>query len=172
MELVERVPQVGRLEWIGLSSARRAAIRSVREAFAEPGTGLTGDHHASNGGRRQVTLVQHEHLAVIASFLERDEVSPELLRRNLAISGINLVSLRNRRFRIGEVELEGTGDCPPCTRMEENLGEGGLQAMRGHGGITAVVLRGGALRVGDEVRALPSDGRDGARTGNADERSL
>lgn len=157
MELVERVPQVGRLEWIGLSRARRAAVQSVREALAEPGTGLAGDHHALGGGKRQVTLVQHEHLEVIARLSGRASVAPELLRRNLAVSGINLASLRSRRFQIGEVELEGTGDCAPCSRMEESLGEGGFQAMRGHGGITAVVLRGGMLRLGDEVRALPGE---------------
>lgn len=155
MELVERVPQVGRLEWIGLAPARRAPIESVQEALAEPGTGLRGDHHARSGlGKRQVTLVQSEHLPAIAALAGRTSVESELLRRNLVVSGINLASLRARRFRIGGVELEGTGDCAPCSRMEEALGAGGYQAMRGHGGITAIVVTGGTLRVGDEVRAL------------------
>ena len=86
------------------------------------------------------------------------QARPELLRRNLVVTGINLLALRNRRFRIGEVLLEMTGDCDPCSHMEEVLGAGGFNAMRGHGGITAAVLEGGWLRLGEAVRLEPSSG--------------
>lgn len=151
-ELLDALPAVGRLEWIGRASARRAAIESLTEVRVEVGTGLEGEHHArGGGGRRQVTLVQAEHLDVIGRLLGREPVAPERLRRNLVVAGINLIALKGRVFRIGEVLLEGTGPCEPCSRLEEELGPGGFQAARGHGGITARVLRGGTLRVGDAV---------------------
>ena len=99
-----------------------------------------------------MTLIQHEHLTQIAANCGRLLVTPDLLRRNLAVSGIDLQSLKGRRFSIGEVLLEGTDDCPPCIRMEENLGPGGRKAMTGRGGITARVIEGGRIRTGDIVR--------------------
>jgi MOSC domain-containing protein YiiM len=144
--------QNGRVEWIGLCTARRGVVEIVSEAKAEIGTGLVGDHHATSGkSERQVTMIQHEHLAVVAALLNREEVRPEEVRRNLVISGINLIALKNQTFRIGDAILEGTGPCVPCSRMTEVLGPGGYNAMRGHGGITVRVLQTGTIRVGDEV---------------------
>ena len=163
--LQRTVPQVGRIEWIGLCPERRAEVEVVERATVEVGTGVKGDHHARSGrGKRQVTLIQAEHLEVVARLLGRDvPVNPALLRRNLVVSGINLWALRQLRFRIGSALLEGTGPCPPCSRMEENLGAGGYHAMRGHGGITAIVVEPGELRVGDAVSLAPDAG-DAKRT--------
>ena len=102
--LLGSVPRQGRLEWIGRAPKRRAAIESLAEVQVEVGTGLEGEHHARSGkGKRQVTLIQAEHLPVLAKLLDREEVLPEELRRNLAVSGINLLGLRSERFSIGEV---------------------------------------------------------------------
>ena len=161
-ENLEHFPRVGRLEYIGVSPERRGEVVSVERAVLDVGTGLVGDHHATNPrlpgqghSKRQVTLIQAEHLPVVAALLGRETVAPELLRRNLVVSGINLLAVKERRFRVGEVLFEGTGLCVPCTRMEEILGEGGFNATRGHGGITARVLAGGTLQVGDGVRPAP-----------------
>ena len=151
-ELLGHFPQVGRVEWIGASPARRADIEPLQSCLIEAGTGLFEDHHARSGrSKRQVTLIQWEHLAVVASILGRGTLPPELVRRNVAVSGINLLALKNQRFRVGEALLEWTGYCHPCSRMEEVLGPGGYQAMRGHGGITARVITGGNVSLGDRV---------------------
>lgn len=153
-ELLESLPQVGRVEWIGVAAAPRAAMLTVVEVAAGVGTGLGGDHHAKSGreSARQVTLIQAEHLPVIAALCGRAAAPPELLRRNVVVSGINLLALKQAQFQMGGAVLEGTGPCVPCSRMEENLGPGGYNATRGHGGITARVVSAGTIRVGDEVR--------------------
>lgn len=155
-ELMSRFPRAGRLEWIGLRPARRAEPLTPPAADVDAG-GLVGDRYAGRSGRRAVTLIQAEHLAVVAALCGCESVDPALLRRNLVVSGINLWALRDGQLRIGEVVLAGTGACDPCSRMEEALGEGGYNAMRGHGGITARVITPGCLRLGDPVTALPAE---------------
>lgn len=119
------------------------------------GRGVEGDRYRSSGAR-QVTLIERERLAAIAAYVGR-EVRPEQLRRNLMVVGINLLALKNRRFAIGEAVLEWSGECHPCSRMEEELGQGGYNAVRGHGGITARIVLGGTVRLGDVVRRLDGD---------------
>jgi len=158
-DLRARFPRSGRVAWIGLRPAPRAAIRIVETALLTADAGLEGDHRAArSGGKRQVTLIQHEHLGAIAALAGLDAVDPALLRRNLVVSGISLAALKDRCFCIGEAVLEGTGECQPCSRMEENLGPGGYNAMRGHGGITARVLQSGLVRIGDTVLPCPRNG--------------
>ncbi len=184
-DLRSTFPRSGSLEWIGLRGVRRGPMQSVLEAEIHPLVGVIGDKgklapprltaltgepgellsaegsppvrpEPGGRGKRQVTLIQAEHLPVIAALLGRDatEVTPDLLRRNLLVSGISVQALKDRRFQVGDVILEGTGDCHPCSRMEENFGPGGYTAVRGHGGITARVVQGGVLRAGDRVQAL------------------
>jgi MOSC domain-containing protein YiiM len=150
--LLGRFPRAGRVEWIGIRPRYRADVVGLEAVEARIGEGLEGDHFA--GGKREVTLVQAEHLAVVAALLGRKEVAPALVRRNIVVSRINLLALKDRRFSIGTAVLEGNGPCAPCSRMEESLGQGGYNAMRGHGGITARIVTGGRIGVGDEVLAL------------------
>lgn len=157
-ELLQTIPQVGTVKWIGIRPARHEPVKVVEEVIIDADTGITADHFSGKAGaKRQVTLIQAEHLDVIGRILQREAIDPELLRRNIVVSGINLKSLKNMSFQIGDAILLATGNCAPCTRMEENLGPGGYNAMRGHGGITARVVQGGAIKVGDSV-ALIVDG--------------
>jgi MOSC domain-containing protein YiiM len=152
--LIEAPVRPGRVEWIGTRPARHAVMQSADAAELVAGKGIVGDRYRNPGGARQVTLVAAESLATIASHLGRTAVGPEELRRNVVVRGLNLVALKGRRFRLGTALLEASGDCHPCSRMEEILGVGGYNAVRGLGGITARVIEGGIVRVGDAVAPL------------------
>lgn len=150
-ELFNTLPQTGHVRWIGLRPERKAPIVSTRSVEAIAGKGLVGDRYNSKNGKRQVTLIQGEHLTAIASLLGRDQVEPELLRRNIVVTGINLIALKDKQFRIGTALLEYTGLCHPCSAMEATFGPGGYNAVRGHGGITARIIEGGVIALGDSV---------------------
>ena len=151
--LMDTLPQTGTVEWIGVRPAHRETMNELDAVRIDKDTGLDGDRYSKVGGKRQVTLIQSEHIDGLASMLDIDPVNPATVRRNIVVRGINLLALKEKRFRIGDAVLEYTGLCHPCSHMEEVLGPGGYNAMRGHGGITATVVSGGEVRIGDSVSA-------------------
>jgi MOSC domain-containing protein YiiM len=155
---LNKPPQIeGRVESIIVRGSPREKARTVTGTVALAGIGLTDDRLGQRGeaelSTRQVTLIQAEHLAVIARLARVDHVDPVGLRRNLVVSGINLLALKSAKLRVGAALLEVVGPCQPCSRMEEAIGTGGYAAMRGHGGMTARVITTGAIHVGDAVKA-------------------
>ncbi|VAW53661.1 MOSC domain protein [hydrothermal vent metagenome] len=152
-QLLSNLPQQGRVEWIGVRAEKRKDI-TIIETVRVLKHGLEGDHYAGRSGKRSVTLIQQEHIASIASLLHKKEINPAQLRRNIVISGINLLALKNREFKIGSAILKMTGLCHPCSRMEETFGEGGYNAVRGHGGINACVIQPGIINIGDIVEVV------------------
>jgi len=153
--LMDNLPQVGKITWLGVRPARRSPVKEVDRVYADEASGLDGDRFLGTRNKtRQVTLIQHEHLTAVASMLRKSTINPSDLRRNIVVKRINLLALKDRKFKIGQVILKGTGYCHPCSRMEENLGPGGYNAMRGHGGITAQILVSGTIKIGDRVALL------------------
>lgn len=152
-ELISILPQQGYVEWIGVRPGKRQPLQIIDNVRVLD-AGLEGDHYSGSSGRRGVTLIQAEHIEAVASMLHRDHIMPEMLRRNIVVRGINLLALKDKEFSIGTARLRTTGLCHPCSRMEEVLGEGGYNAMRGHGGINACVIQTGSIAVGDQLIAL------------------
>ena len=102
-------------------------------------------------GPRAVTLIQAEHLAVIAELTGRNPLNPNILRRNIVVSGINLNALKDIEVAVGSARIKLTVPCHPCSLMEAALGPGGYNAMRGHGGWCAEVVAEGEVLLGSVV---------------------
>ena len=90
-----------------------------------------------------------------------------LLRRNLVVSGLNLLSARSAfadaaiGLAIGEqVLLQLIGPCDPYSKMEAVLGPGGYNAMRCLENLTALILTRDRGRPGPErhMNRLPVSG--------------
>jgi MOSC domain-containing protein YiiM len=177
-QLVTHFARPGRVDTILLRPARKQRAVAVERAEARFGLGLVGDRSAAAREadpkrRRQVTLIQAEHLTAVAALLEKPAIDPADLRRNIIVSGLNLLAarspLRGQALRLvfgsapdapGAVVFEVTGPCEPCSAMETALGFGGYNAMRGHGGVTARVLQDGWIETGMPVWVVerPADG--------------
>lgn len=149
----------GSVEWIGIRPNHKQEMEVIGQTLAIQHKGLEGDHRCQktpNSGR-QVTLINQEHISVLQSLLNTQEIMPELLRRNIVVSGINLLALRHQQFKIGEAIFEGTSQCHPCVRMEQNLRPGTVAAMLGHGGICAKIIEGGQIKLGDKVELIEKE---------------
>lgn len=149
--LTSQFAQPGVVDWIGVRSERKSPLLTQTSVEAEAGVGLTGDHYASKGGKRQITLISKEHMEAVATMMGMDAIEPGLLRRNIVVSGMNLLALKGKQFKLSTALLEYTGECHPCSRMEENLGNGGYNSMRGHGGITCRVIESGTISLKDKL---------------------
>ncbi len=149
---------LGTVEWIGLRPRRREPLQSVSQVRAVSDRGLEGDHRMTKtpGSGRQVTLISKEFVDQIAGHMGLPDIEPARLRRNIVVSGINLNALRRQRFRIGEALFEATQLCHPCSRMEQELGPGGVVAMLGYGGLCARIIESGVIAVGDRLVPEPA----------------
>jgi MOSC domain-containing protein YiiM len=132
-----------------------------REIEATVACGLAGDRYATNVAEhdrgytkiRHVTLIEEETVSALA----RDhgiEVMPIRLRRNLLTRGVPLNHLIGRRFRIGEIVLEGTELAEPCKYIADSVGKPVLEPLLHRAGIRAEIVKGGRIRAGDEIAPL------------------
>ncbi len=137
-ELQNRYYKAGQVERISIRSERLKPVTILETIEAIKDIGLRGDHYQNPGGNRQVTLIQAEHLKVVALLLDSANISLEMTRRNIEVSGINLLSLKGKRFRIGKAYLSipenvtlvrewkkvwGLEDIAPCEGTGESLRE-------------------------------------------------
>lgn len=138
----------GRVVSLQLCVKRHGPMSFRDEVNAVAHGGLEGDIHADRDNR-SVLLMDTESLAALglAPGDLREQVTVELPGLQVLESGV--------RLRLGDVEIEVTKPCDPCTHIGEHLGAEDLEAMRrrlaGRRGILARVVEGGPVRVGDPV---------------------
>lgn len=150
----------GRLIAIHVAAEKAGRLSATAESRAVAGRGLEGDRYGKRAGTyskrhhpgREVTLIESEALEAAA----RDNkltIEPRDTRRNLLTEGVPLNHLVGRRFRVGEVLLEGVELCDPCGHMEKLSGvPGAKNALANRGGLRARIVESGTLRVGDAIR--------------------
>ncbi len=122
-------------------------MQQVASVRAIENRGLEGDRHAIADSSRQVLLLEQE--TCIAY-----DFPIGAIRENITTRGIDLMGLpQATRLQIGDAILETTLACAPCA-MVDDVRMGLQEELRGKRGMLARVVRGGEMRVGDEIRVL------------------
>lgn len=114
--------------------------------------GIEGDHSAKPDGKRPVTLISASALAAAAASIGFEGDVHVACRRNILIDHLPEENMEGKIISIGkEVVLEITEYAKPCKRMDENFGEGGVEALFEKAGWGAKVISPGSIAVGDVV---------------------
>jgi MOSC domain-containing protein YiiM len=124
-------------------------IHEVEQVKCIAGAGLAGDRFFDfkKNYKGQVTFFSREVYEALCQELQIFDKTPEVFRRNLIVSGADLDALIGKRFRLQEVEFEGTEECRPCEWMDLAFGPGAEERLKGRGGLRARVLSDGVLVV-------------------------
>ena len=149
----------GTVVTIHITGEAAKPMEAVAEVRAVPGKGLEGDRYFKKvgtysnhpGSGREVTLIEAEAIEALARDL-KIQLALGASRRNITTRGVPLSHLVGKRFRVGEVLLEGTRLCEPCKHLEGLTQQGVLAGLVHRGGLRTVILEGGTIRVGDAVR--------------------
>ncbi len=146
----------GRVEEIFVTGEGSAAMESVEEVETVEGRGIEGDRYCEGtgfwtqyGDVCQVTLIEGEHLDEIEA--QGLDIRSGQHRRNIVTRGVDLLGLRRKRFRAGEVLLEFDRSRPPCKHVQDLSERGMTRALKNRGGICARVIEPGLIRAGDTI---------------------
>ena len=157
---------------IHLAAEASASMQSITEVRAFPGRGLEADRYFTGTGfyskkpsygGREVTLIEIEAVeALFCGVLNAEgercgiKLAAADTRRNIVTSGVPLNHLVDREFWVGAVLMRGTRLCEPCKHLDDLTQHGVMSGLIHRGGLRALILNEGVIRVSDTVRSKAS----------------
>ena len=146
--------QQGTIVNLHIARVKETPPDPVEEATAISGKGLEGDRSCSERNMRQVLFMDKE-------TLDELELAPGQIKENITTTGLDLSQVEQGQvFFIGDreagepVTMEIVGPCEPCQKMDA-IRPGLRKILDGQRGMLAIVLNGGAIKVGDSVCVEP-----------------
>lgn len=126
----------------------------------EAGRGIVGDRYYAQCGTfseklkgrpdAELTLIESEKIQRYNSLLAKPLAIGEF-RRNVVTQGVRLNDLVGRRFRTGQVELEGIRLCEPCAHLAKFVGDEVVERMAHRAGLRARIVTSGIIRPLDAI---------------------
>jgi hypothetical protein len=97
----------------------------------------------------QITLFDWAVFERVRDEIVKGALHPMAFRRNVVVQGIDLNTLINQRFTLGDLELTGSCECTPCYWMDQACAPGTYEFLKGQGGLRARITKGGSLTLGE-----------------------
>ena len=122
----------------------------VPEIMCRAGPGVEGDRFFDykENYPGQITFFSWDIYRAAMVKFSAPALSAGAFRRNVVVEGYDITTLIGRRFSLGGVEFEGTVESKPCYWMNQAVGPGAEEWLRGNGGLRARILSDGPLAVG------------------------
>lgn len=145
---------MGKVTAICISEKRGTQKVNIEEGKFIVDFGIENDAHAGNW-HRQVSLISFEQ---IEDFKKRGaQVEPGAFGENVIVQGIDFKNLPvGTRFKCNEVELEMTQIGKKCHHHCQIFHQVG-DCIMPREGVFAKVLKGGTIKVGDEMEVVTVD---------------
>jgi MOSC domain-containing protein YiiM len=139
----------GVVEGIFTGAIDEGPLHAADEVQVKTGAGIEGDRY----GDKDITLFEAEAIETLKADTGI-ELAPSEIRRNVMTRGVALNDLLGHRIRVGEVEAVVTELCHPCSHLQKLTQPGVLRGLVNKGGLSADVVQGGAIRIGDSLEDL------------------
>jgi MOSC domain-containing protein YiiM len=147
----------GRLAAIATKARKRAPMKPADRAIVSVEEGIAGDWRGRQKTRQVAVLFAEDWASAVDGL---DPATPWTIRRaNLLVAGLGNPKQAGGVLAIGDVRFRVTGETQPCVRMDQQL-PGLWEALKPdwRGGVTARVIAGGPIAVGDQVRWVEDAG--------------
>ena len=156
-----QITQSGSVEGIYITPEEQNPVVPREQVRAVPGFGLEGDRYfyklqnlpqEKREPDKELTLIESENIERLQNHPEFNSLNPGELRRNIITRDVPLNELVGKRFKVGEVEVEGLELCEPCKLLERLTGKKVIRPLINRGGLRCRILTEGIIRNGDQIR--------------------
>ncbi len=126
-------------------------IEEVETIDCVAGSGIRGDRFFDfkPDYKGQITFFDQAVYERVKVEIANKEFPPYAFRRNVIVSGIDLYSLIDKEFTIGDVTFSGSCEAKPCYWMDEAVAPGTEEFLKGQGGLRAKIVKSGTLKLGE-----------------------
>ncbi len=145
---------MGKIEFINITSTSDNKTCYLNQVFLEKNKGIVNDRYYNNfkSKKEQVTLINQEEIDIFNKKIKKN-VAYKDFRRNIIISGINLIKYVNKKIIIQNVTLKIHELCQPCNYLQNKLAIPNLVKMLvNKSGVRAEILSSGFISVGDKIK--------------------